>query len=672
MNKSTYRPDIDGLRAIAVLAVVGFHSFPYWVKGGFIGVDVFFVISGYLISRIIFENLNSDSFSFSDFYARRIGRIFPALILVLVSGFILGWFGLFANEFKQYGLHLVAGASFISNIVLWSEAGYFDNAANTKPLLHLWSLGIEEQFYLLWPLVLWLAWKRRFNLLTITVAVCILSFILNIKGVKQDAVATFYSPQTRFWELLAGSFLAWVTLYRQELFANVKVKIDAVLTPIVYSDQQKTCGETLSNILSFIGLFLLLYGFWRINKDLSYPGTWALIPVIGTLLLLISGTEAWINHTLLSSKISVWFGLISYPLYLWHWLLLSFATIVEGEVPSRYIRISIVFLSIFLAWLTYRFIERPLRSSKQGKLRAVFLAMLMGIAGYIGYNTYDRGGLSFRPIDRNNLINSSMLNWSSDKSIGCEAKLGTKALFCLELGNKDNQTVAVIGDSTGNSISPGLYKEFYENKNEGLVNFGSGTCPPIRGLVSNEIWGGSDTSLAPNCGNVMDHAYSYIINNSNIKTVVLAFFIRDLQYWGMSNIAMDDSAARFDVAKKLINYDVAELTNAGKKVIVIYDIPLYPIDAHSCIRRVGGTSICNVSTSTLIDREPYISLFNNFFKDRPDICVVKSNNVLIVNNRAPLFDKNGVLMIRDNHHLSYNGSNIVAREFQIQGCIVSR
>ncbi|MFA6121206.1 MAG: acyltransferase, partial [Sideroxydans sp.] len=200
-----YRADIDGLRAIAILAVVGFHAFPTWVKGGFIGVDVFFVISGFLISTIIFGSLSRDAFSFAEFYARRIKRIFPALFLVLVASFVFGWFALLADEYKQLGKHIAGGAGFVSNFVLWGESGYFDNAAETKPLLHLWSLGIEEQFYFVWPLLLWFAWKRRFNLLTIALVVAVVSFALNVFTVRSDPVAAFYSPLTRFWELMVGS-----------------------------------------------------------------------------------------------------------------------------------------------------------------------------------------------------------------------------------------------------------------------------------------------------------------------------------------------------------------------------------------------------------------------------------------------------------------------------------
>jgi peptidoglycan/LPS O-acetylase OafA/YrhL len=381
LSHPKYRPDIDGLRAIAVLAVVAFHAFPNLVKGGFIGVDVFFVISGYLISTIIFESLDKGTFRFSEFYARRIKRIFPALILVLVACFIFGWFALLADEYKQLGKHIAAGAGFISNIVFWSEAGYFDNAADTKPLLHLWSLGIEEQFYFIWPFLLWFAWKRNFSLLIIVAIFSIISFVLNIKGIKQDPVATFYLPQTRFWELLSGSLLAWITLYKNKAFTNLRNKFDGYISIFLNREKEAVNGKLLSNFLSFFGFVLLAYGFWRINKKLSFPGMWALVPVMGTLLLLIGGSESWLNRKILSNKIAVWFGLISFPLYLWHWPLLSFARIVEGEAPSRNIRLAAVALAVVLAWLTYKLVERPLRFGKYSKAK---VAILFGLVFFVG------------------------------------------------------------------------------------------------------------------------------------------------------------------------------------------------------------------------------------------------------------------------------------------------
>lgn len=222
---SKYRPDIDGLRALAVIAVVCFHAFPNRMPGGFVGVDVFFVISGYLISRIIFENMERSEFSFPEFYIRRINRIFPSLIVVLVSSFAFAWLALLADEFKVLGKHIAAGALFISNFALSGEVGYFDRAAELKPLPHLWSLSIEEQFYIVWPLLLWMAWQRRFNILTITVFLLIASLVLNVQNIQIDPVSAYYSPITRFWELLSGGILAWISLNGKIISAEIKFKI---------------------------------------------------------------------------------------------------------------------------------------------------------------------------------------------------------------------------------------------------------------------------------------------------------------------------------------------------------------------------------------------------------------------------------------------------------------
>ncbi len=211
-----YRPDIDGLRAVAVLSVLLYHAFPNTMRGGFIGVDIFFVISGFLISGILYRNLLSEatpgSVRLLNFYERRIRRIFPVLIVVLLSTLVAGFLLLTPEELKTLGKHVAGGAGYVSNFVLWNEAGYFDNAAALKPLLHLWSLGIEEQFYIVWPLLLWLLYKTRLNFFIATVLFTVISFALCIRGVTQDPTAAFYAPWTRVWELSAGGVLAWLAM----------------------------------------------------------------------------------------------------------------------------------------------------------------------------------------------------------------------------------------------------------------------------------------------------------------------------------------------------------------------------------------------------------------------------------------------------------------------------
>ncbi|HJW02870.1 MAG TPA: acyltransferase, partial [Azospira sp.] len=291
-----YRPDIDGLRAVAILSVVVFHAFPANLRGGFVGVDIFFVISGFLISNIIFRSLQRGDFSFAEFYAHRIKRIFPALIVVLTASFAFGWFALLPDEFKQLGKHMAAGAGFVQNFVLWNESGYFDTASELKPLMHLWSLAIEEQFYLIYPLLIWAAWRVRLNALALVVALGCLSFGLNVLEIREAPVKTFFVPQTRYWELLAGAVLAYLQLFKQGQFAP------ALSRPPALSAYRQ---RLLNNLLSACGLLLILLAVITIHKGRAFPGWWALAPVMGAFLLILAGPQAWVNRRLLANRLMV-------------------------------------------------------------------------------------------------------------------------------------------------------------------------------------------------------------------------------------------------------------------------------------------------------------------------------------------------------------------------------
>lgn len=535
LDHPQYRADIDGLRAIAVLSVVGFHAFPFWFKGGFIGVDIFFVISGFLISTIIIGSLERNSFSFVEFYSRRIKRIFPALLLVLIACFGFGWFVLLADEYEQLGKHIAAGAGFASNFVLWSESGYFDNAAETKPLLHLWSLSIEEQFYIVWPLLLWAAWKKRFNLLTIILLVAFVSFVLNIMGILKDAVAAFYSPQTRFWELLAGSTLAWVSLYMQSALSKLKHKLDNWLGVIVYAHALETIGKKLRNVQSLFGGLLIAIAVFVITKEKSFPGWWALLPTLGAVLIISAGAHAWLNRTLFSNRILVWFGLISYPLYLWHWPLLSFARVAESETPSREIRIAAVGISILFAWLTYRLVEKPIRLGPHRKIKTAILVTLIMVVGYVGLNCWQHEGLKFRQAaqfrfsmdptinayatligadsnyisnmknDRQAAIRAPYCHLNKEGQTFSEYKLGLDKCLTLQ-DNKKN--ILVLGDSHAADLYVALTYAFSSEINF-LQATGAGCFP--------------DANFRKNgrCGELIDFAIGFV-KNHKVDSVVLA------------------------------------------------------------------------------------------------------------------------------------------------------
>lgn len=477
-----YRADIDGLRALAILCVVGFHAFPEWFKGGFIGVDIFFVISGYLISTIIIGSLERNSFSFVEFYIRRINRIFPALLLVLITCFVFGWFSLLADEYKQLGKHIAGGAGFISNFLFWNESGYFDNAAETKPLLHLWSLGIEEQFYIAWPLMLWFAWKKKFNLLTITIAIAVISFGLNLRYVRGDVIAAFYSPKSRFWELLAGSVLAYMTLRKQNIHPDFRHWIDTWLGKIVYAQAPETNGKTLSNVQSLFGAALIAIGVLVITKERHFPGWWAVMPILGAVLIISAGPQAWFNRTFLSNRVLVWFGLISFPLYLWHWPLLSFAHIMENDIPTVEIRIAAVLISIVFAWLTYRLIERPIRFSKHRKEKTITLIFLMTVVGFMGYNIYKKEGLKYRHVALNNFdpIQKGILINSNEPSLCSNEKRFTLInKFCTKFAAENpTKTVVLWGDSSTGAWS-WVFRDIAKLKNYTIVLISHPRCSPL-------------------------------------------------------------------------------------------------------------------------------------------------------------------------------------------------
>lgn len=665
LSHPKYRPDIDGLRAVAVLAVVAFHAFPSWVKGGFVGVDVFFVISGYLISTIVFENLDKGTFSFFEFYARRVKRIFPALLLVLIACFAFGWFALLPDEYKQLGRHIAAGAGFISNFILWNEAGYFDNTAETKPLLHLWSLGIEEQFYIVWPLLLWFAWKRKFNLLTITSVVAIATFVLNIKGIEQDMVATFYSPQTRFWELLCGSLLAWVTLYKKDAFANVEHKLFYWLSRIVYSEKQEADGKTLSNVVSFVGLLLLLYGFWRINKEFTFPGKWALVPVLGAVLIITAGSKPWVNRTILSNKITVWFGLISYPLYLWHWPLLSFARIVEGEVPSRNIRIVAVVLSILLAWVTYKLVERPLRFGKHSKAKVAVLVVLMTIVGYVGYNTFERDGLKFRTLAKQ----SSYFDYKSviDGYVSCnieELKANKITLnYCL-LSNSKKPNSVIIGDSHSEDKFHGLVA--IDKKNNWML-IGNSSCPPVLGV--------SVEGDQKGCEEKFKVILEYVVKNKNIENVVLSFYGN---YFKNDAYAADHvkntvgpnaikikssifSGDRNDLFYEGLNSAVKKLTDSGKTVTLFVDVPELPFFPKDCFRNTFRK--CEISRAEVMGRQAELrNIIDKLKTSNPDLRIFDPIDLLCDSDKCG-YKRDGIIFYRDSHHLTLRGSTLFTERF---------
>jgi peptidoglycan/LPS O-acetylase OafA/YrhL len=669
LSHPKYRPDIDGLRAVAVVSVVAFHAFPTWVEGGFVGVDIFFVISGFLISTIIFENLERGTFTFAEFYARRIKRIFPALLVVLIACYALGWFVLLADEYKQLGKHIAGGAGFVANYVLWSESGYFDNSADTKPLLHLWSLGIEEQFYILWPLLLWLAWKRKFKLTVAIALVAGASLFLHLRGINGDAVAAFYSPQTRFWELLCGSLLALVLLHPNGAYDAPGSRLAAWAAKTLRREPLENGGRTLANVLSVVGCVLLVYGLWHENRDSI---RWTVVPVLGAALMIWAGAHAWINRTVLSNRVLVWFGLISFPLYLWHWPLLSFARIAEGDVPSKTIRWTCILLSVVLAWLTYELVERRARVDRHGVAKVAVLAVLMALVGYVGYDTYSREGLPFRMPQLE--ANISQLSAGFPATDSCKANHPFVFLSCYESERKYGESLYLIGDSHMLSLSNGFKKIF----DDGILKYnataiGNAGCNPFMNVES------MFKGVSLKCAGVITGAITEAARREDVKWIVLVgrhaarydgtLFGEPengeppMSYrYASGSVVSTSPSGSFELG---LRETIDALVKSHKKVVFVHQLPELGFDPRRCVvfRHISSKNYkCSISREEAELRlSPYKSAVRRIIGGQPDFIEYDPIQLVCEDAICGPFNAAGNLMYYDEDHMSKIGAEFMAK-----------
>jgi peptidoglycan/LPS O-acetylase OafA/YrhL len=630
---SHYRPDIDGLRAIAVLSVVAYHAFPHAARGGFTGVDVFFVISGYLISGLILEDLQRGRFSFSRFYARRFRRIFPALIVVLGACLVYGAFALAPDEFRELGKQAAAGAGFSSNLLQWSQAGYFDQKASAKPLLHLWSLGVEEQFYFAWPIILVMLHGRARRFVTVCGSLLLLSFALNLWLTRSSPSAAFYLPLPRFWELLCGSLLA-----------------QAARLGRVGTD-----GARASEWRAIAGLAMILGGFFWIDAERAFPGWWALLPALGTTLL-ISAPQAWLNRKLLSWAPLVFVGLISYPLYLWHWVLLTFARIANfGEDPVRAVRFAAIAASVVLAWLTYRWVEKPIRFSGHRDAIPRGLIASMAVCALAGGVIYMTDGFAFRyPAQIRSL---AAFHYDQERDFyetsyrGGECLLSAQQTFadwsprCVDAPAGTAPLVALWGDSHAASLYPGLKAEQQQGGFR-IAQFTASACPPVLGLKSER---------RRSCEAFNDAVLAQL---RTLKPDVVVLEAHWALYAGSNGWPELDAAA--------LHRTIEALQQAGlRHIIVMGSLPTWkifqPRVAFEIWRRSGALQD---RTAEYLDAEPFAA--DQFVRDatRGTQASFVSPLELLCRDRACLIstDPNSATPLAwDNDHLSLAGSAFLVR-----------
>ena len=643
LKKMTYRPDIDALRAIAVLAVIGFHAFPSALRGGVVGVDIFFVISGYLITKIIFDALNSHSFRFVTFYARRVRRIFPSLVFLLAVILPLGYLLLLPDEFSQLGKHVFSGSIYISNFTLLNESVYFDPDAETKLLLHLWSLAIEEQFYIFWPVVAFLIHRFTTKHFLVVFIFFIASFLSCCIAYRISAVTAFYLPFTRCWELLLGALL---TLGE----SAAPDTIDKTLHRTIFSFKNQNI--TVKKIVFCASLLLIILTIVFIQHKHAFLGS--IIATIGAAALLLSR-----GPSLFSNKLLITIGLISYPLYLWHWPILSFGRIYEGTASENEYRIIAIFASFLLAGFTYAFVERSLRFGKYLRAKTGALVVSLCIIGFFGALVAHKQGFQERselrkmannlknlertePTDRNGI---SYINFDEKEPPFTYCKFSDAAA---------PDTVAIIGDSHAHAAYPGLAAALKQRGFNSTLMANS-SCPPLLGAPT-----GITVPKQHQCDKQISAILNTVVEKADIKDVFI--FTRGPIYFTGTSVEATkpsrcpdmDIKTFFDGLQRTIDF----LDKHGKKVFYVIENPELLYDPRSCLSRPFRTPThdCSMQKVEVAARqEQYLSGLSQLSGG-----TIVDTTALFCPTDSCMAFWNGNLLYADSDHLSVYGSEFLA------------
>lgn len=612
-----YRPEIDGLRALAVLPVLMFHAGLPGFSGGFVGVDVFFVISGYLLTLILVTDLAKRRLSLRHFYIRRARRILPALFAMMLVTFPLAWGWMTPAQLRDYGQDVFAVLTFSANLLhLVRDGSYFAPDAELQPLLHTWSLAVEEQFYLLYPLALLLVWRFKSRLLLPTLAACTLAgFLLADWATNNHPRAAFYLLPSRAWELLAGATLALLPPPRRTAWAGLA------------------------------GLALIVAAIILYDADTSFPGRYALLPVLGTGLVLRYATLGTPAARLLSLKPLVGIGLISYSTYLWHQPLLAFTRLRSLSPPTEATMLGAVLLSLLIGWISWRLIERPFRFPPT--LRLSWLApaaAMLGIFAIVGIAT---NGASFRfpPQVREQLAAG---DWSADclfqKSDGPVTFPVAGCIF-----GSGMHRVALLGDSVAASFAPALIRHF-QGRDVALSQLTHGLCYPSR----RSRWIGP---LADPCPAFMARAIEHINATGFDLVVVMASwpsFSGDVRLDGTTLATLDNPAADALAA------DLSEtLASMDAPVLLLMPQPQSPVSMRDYAAKyyiAQGRPLVTYSQSLadfMRQQETKFSVLERV--TAPNLERLYPHEVLCNTTTCP-FVENRSLLLSDTMHLTSTGS----------------
>jgi peptidoglycan/LPS O-acetylase OafA/YrhL len=550
-----YRPEIDGLRALAVLPVIFFHAGFELFKGGYIGVDVFFVISGYLITSLLIQDIQSKRFTILNFYERRARRLLPALFVVMFFCIFLSWMWMLPNQMKDFSQSLVAVSFFTSNILFWRETGYFGDEALEKPLLHTWSLSVEEQYYVFFPIFLILAWRSGYNrVMWIIIIIALISFFISEWGWRNKAIANFYLAPTRAWEILAGSVAAFIVHRR---------------------------GVKENNLLSFIGLLAILLSIFFYDEYTPFPSFYTLLPITGILLIILYSGGSTITTKFLSTKVLVGIGLISYSAYLWHHSLFAFARIRFFQ-PSETLFLFLSFLSLFLAYFSWKYIEMPFRDENKvlKKQRHVFLSSFIGILFFSSVGLYGHFSNGFADITKTrqdlfHLGQRTEINPGMD--IACESYLS----FSDRCTNSDKPEVLLWGDSYAMHLFQGINSSSSNLKIRQLTH---SACSPIEGLSVYDPKNARGIVWAEKCIDFNKQTLNWLEENPSVKFVIISSSFEWVEGFQVINSDGLQKTSNLELATKHLRETIDTIKEMGIAVVLVSPPPKSKLDIGNCLQ----------------------------------------------------------------------------------------
>ncbi len=658
-----YRREIDGLRAIAVLPVILFHAGFQTFSGGFVGVDVFFVISGYLITTIILAELEQGKFSIANFYERRARRILPALFLVMLVCIPFAWFWLLPSDMEDFSDSLVAVSMFLSNILFWSESGYFDTAAELKPLLHTWSLAVEEQYYVLFPLFLMLLWRlgARWILLLLG-AVFVTSLAVAQWAAYAKPIMAFYLLPTRGWELLIGAFAAFY----------------------LSKDNRIEFSKGLSETGGWVGVAFIFYAIFGYSKTTPFPGFYALVPTVGAVLVILFATQQTTVGKFVGNKGFVGVGLISYSAYLWHQPLFAFARHRSLVEPSQIELLLLSALALVLAFFSWKFIERPFRNRGRFKRRSIFFAsvvcsLLFITFGKIGHDTdgyKERFDLAFFA-----KIPDKRIFEEQVKDCWQIVERTPSVNYSCSLGDKSGPTTfALLGDSHAGSLLYVLSEQAQKFNVQGR-NYSYRSCPPFRTALPVTEGSGDKTcsalrkdffrtldsnpSLIPDTI-IVSARWALLMNRTTFNNGEGGIESGEPWVWNLPSIDNDYSVS---MRSEIVD-SIEKIIEAGKIVILIYPIPEMGWDVsrvlakHLLLEDSVSERAVSVSYSNFLDRNKSAIDALDSIKDSQRLIRVRPDKILCdtyVANRCVAHLKGEALYV-DNNHLSNAGAELILQD----------